>query len=402
MIATSIKRVVSCFILSGNPTREELKVAVFHRVDTMPTFPSHWAACSGSIEPGETPWQTARRELLEETNVPQEPSRQHGLYVDVVPFRKTNDADETIIIRVYPFQVQLPVHFKLKLRGTEHDHFKFISIPELEELEPAVPSLALAFHHATNGRYLSSVNAEVEEWAGDHVSGAATMTRRAVELVASQHADPKQIKMFRPSMVAITNAMNSLDTMSPESVLESLEWEAERAIQHAVQEIQPLLQNKSKEDPFVIATFSRSSTLLAVLKRLQGEDDGGGGGRGGRLKVVCAKSSPGDEGELMALDLNVPCVEDGVMLERIRSGNVDLLLTGSDCTMADAVVNKVGTTEMARAAAESPKARVFCCTDRWKRWDDIFPPPLEAIFERVPIELFDRILMPPAQCDEDT
>jgi 8-oxo-dGTP pyrophosphatase MutT (NUDIX family)/translation initiation factor 2B subunit (eIF-2B alpha/beta/delta family) len=396
MIATSIKRVVSCFILSGNPTREELKVAVFHRVDTMPTFPSHWAACSGSIEPGETPWQTARRELLEETNLQQEPLCQYGLYVDV-PFRKPKDNDEPII-RVYPLTVQLPLHFKLELRGTEHDFFKFISIEDLEQLQPAVPSLALAFHHATNGQYLPSLQAEVDEWASDHVSGAATMARKAVELVVTHHADPKQIKMFRPGMVAITNAMNSLETMSPASVLESLEWKAERAIQYAVQAIQPLLVGKSKEDPFMIATFSRSSTLLAVLKRLlQVQKDSGE-----CINIVCAKSTPGDEGELMAQDLNVPCIEDTVMLERIRSGNIDLLLTGSDCTMADAVVNKIGTTEMARAAAESPKTNVFCCTDQWKNWDDIFPPPLEEIFERVPIELFDRILMPPSQCNAET
>lgn len=148
----------------------------------------------------------------------------------------------------------------------------------------------------------------------------------------------------------------------------------------------------------MIATFSRSSTLLAVLKRLlQDQKDSGE-----CINIVCAKSTPGDEGELMAQDLNVPCIEDTVMLERIRSGNIDLLLTGSDCTMADAVVNKIGTTEMARAAADSPKTKVFCCADRWKHWDDIFPPPLEEIFEIVPVELFDRILMPPPQCDAET
>lgn len=392
MIATSIKRVVSCFILSGNPTREELRVAVFHRQDTMPTFPSHWAACSGSIEPGETPWQTARRELLEETNLQEEPAVQHGLYVDV-PFRKTQDRET--IIRVYPFTVKLPLNHKLELRGTEHDFFKFISIPELEELQPAVPSLAWAFHHATNGQYMSSVPVEVVEWASDHVNGAAIMARKAVELVAKHDADPNQIKMFRPSMVAITNAMHSLETMSPASVLESLEVEAERAIQYAVTEIQPLLDGKSKEDPLTIATFSRSSTILAVLKRLQDQSD--------YINIVCSKSTPGDEGEFMAWDLQVPCVEDTIMLERIRDGQIDLLLTGSDCTMADAVVNKIGTTEMARAAAGSPKCKSFCCTDRLKGWDDIFPPPLEDIFESVPIELFDRVLMPPpAQCDAGT
>ena len=388
MLVTSIKRVVSCFILSGNPaaSRRDVKIAVFHRVDTMPTFPSHWAACSGSIEEGETPFETTCRELREETNLPVVPDRRHGLYVDV-PFRKTEERET--IIRVYPFTVQLPTDWKLELRGTEHDYYKFISVAELEALEPAVPSLARAFHHATYGRYLEGVSNNVQEWANDHNNGAATMARNALELVVNQNADPNLIRMFRPSMVAITNAMNRvIRGESAESVLQSLGTETTRAMEHAVDSIEPLLQNRSKENPLVIATFSRSSTLVAVLQRLLHN-------HGESITIVCSKSTPGDEGMLMAQDLGgVPCVDDEEFLNNVRNNKVDLILTGSDCVTEKSVVNKIGTAKLVEAAKESTKCKVYCCTDRWKQWDDIFPPPLEDIFEAVPLEFFDKILMP--------
>ena len=105
----------------------------------------------------ESPPETARREIQEETNISVDilPDKmQYGLYVDV-PFRKT--AERETIIRVYPFTVQLPSDWKLELRGTEHDSWKFVSVAELEALEPAVPGLARAFHHATKGKYLENV-----------------------------------------------------------------------------------------------------------------------------------------------------------------------------------------------------------------------------------------------------
>ena len=77
-----IKRVVSCFLLSGPKTRDQLRIVVFHRVATMPTFPNHWAACSGSMEENERPWQTSERELREETGVEAGKLKLVGVYSD--------------------------------------------------------------------------------------------------------------------------------------------------------------------------------------------------------------------------------------------------------------------------------------------------------------------------------
>lgn len=393
LMMTAIKRVVSCFILSGNPTRQDLRIAVFHRVDTMPTFASHWAACSGSIEEGESPNETACRELQEETNLSIASPSEEGLFVNV-PFRRSEERET--IIRVYPFTVQLPDKFKLQLRGTEHDCFKFVSVAELESLTPAVPSLAKAFHHATHGRFLEA-NEFVQEWANDHVSGAATMTRNALKLVASSKADPEIVKLFRPSMVAITNAMNRvLDGEHAETVMESLELETTRAVDYAVNIIEPLLKDKSKHNPLVIATFSRSSTLVRILKRLLLVSNGDS-----PIQILCSKSTPGDEGVLMAQDLSIATtVDDEELLQLVGNNQIDLILTGSDCVTEQSVVNKIGTARLVQAAATSPKCKVYCCADRWKQWDDVFPPPLEDIFEAVPIDLFDKILVPDAPLNE--
>jgi len=447
MITTSIKRVVSSFILSGSSaagaataTREDLRIAVFHRVDTMPTFASHWAACSGSIEPEDdpTPWHAAHRELHEETNLPTDvqPDRPGGLFVDV-PFRKTQDRET--IIRVYPFTVHLPHDYdwkSLELRGTEHDTFKFVSVAELEQLRPAVPGLAQAFHHATFGKYHvdagdPSSSKMIQNWAADRENGAAVMAQNAVRLVAEQRADPSVLKMMRPSMVAITNAMEALvidnkERMTPNQVLESMQRDAQASIDYAVQTIRPwiidhhhqqqrrsgLLENEDAE-PYVIATHSRSSTVVAVLQQLLlGENDDY---NGYNIRILCGKSTPGDEGELMArhdlAEYGAVCVDDEDLRQAIRQKAVHLLLTGCDCLTEKDVINKVGTLDLATIAHDAATTtnekptKVVCCVDRWKMFDDIFPPPLEDIFECVPRELFDSILLPPPskkgpdQCD---
>lgn len=365
----SIKRVVSCFILSRG---DDLRVAVFHRVNTMPTFPSHWAACSGSIEEGETPLQTVRRELCEETNLPAASLElQGGLYLDV-PVHTLGNGRTTAIIRVYPFAVELPPGHTLALRGSEHDSFQFVTVSELEALHPAVPGLSQAFHHATHARYLAtttttttsntnnsaycaaSVDA-VREWCSDTANGSAEMARNAVLLVERESSvDPAKLRLMRPGMVAITNALDrclSDDKSSPRQVLEALQRDAELAVQYAVKFLQPLIEqhhqrsNHHDSEPdslFTIATHSRSSTVLAVLQRILHTFQQ----RGGDIRIVCSKSTPGDEGILMARDLGdgiAECVDDDVLLERIRTNSIDLLLLGCDCLTEKDVVNKIGT-----------------------------------------------------------
>lgn len=192
-LAMSIKRVTTTFLVKGSAVVQEsivggattavdrrraLQIAIFHRCATMPTFPNRYAGCSGSMEEDELPWETARRELREETNwEPTSPQQfdeptSAGLFVDV-DFVSPRSGRSSII-RVYPFVVSVPESFELQLKGTEHDSFRWMGLEELERLDEAsktVPSLALGFHHATAGRFDTKVTKEEREWASDKVNG---------------------------------------------------------------------------------------------------------------------------------------------------------------------------------------------------------------------------------------
>ncbi len=399
----------------------------------MPTFPNHWAVISGSLEPNETPLETAHRELEEETNlfiilsdtnkqISMLPFRQ-GLYVDVPYTRRHKDSntgssrpisteplqsdDHSItsariqsgdIIRVYPFVVEVPasVYQSLELRGTEHDEMKWITLDELETLVPTVPALAIAFHHATNGKYVQNVPENVKVWANDRINGAATLAKRALQAV-KDGGSPSMMKMMRPSMVPITNVLQRLEESSDHKlsamlteIQTSLDREANRAVELAVRRISEQVQQYNGES-FVIGVFSRSSTLLATLKRVQELHH--------CVEVVCSQSTPGDEGVLMAKDLERSrCVSDSEMLEIVKNGNIQLVLVGCDCITSEYVVNKIGTSDLVEAAQR--KCSAYCCSDRWKIWEDVFPPPLEPIFEQIPISLFDEIFLPPPPCEE--
>lgn len=118
----------------------------------------------------------------------------------------------------------------------------WITTSELEtSLSPTVPALVTAFHHATNGKYLKAVDANMREWADDRVSGAATLAKQALQIVRGG-GSPTTMKMLRPRMVAITNVLQRLDAEQEKSsifhyIQLSLDREAGRAVQLAVTRI---------------------------------------------------------------------------------------------------------------------------------------------------------------------
>jgi 8-oxo-dGTP pyrophosphatase MutT (NUDIX family) len=227
-----IHRVVTCFILTQQ--QQQLRIAIFHRCDTMPTFPSFWAGVSGTIEANESPYHAAQRELQEETNLTQiVEEEQGGLYVNVPYVSKRTNQER--IIRVYPFVVHVPEDVILKLRGTEHDRFQFVSIRQLESMQSeCVPGLVQAFHHATYGNYDASISERVREWASDKENGASVMTQNALKLIETEE-NPKtvarQIAMLRPSMVPIVNVMREIIRNGKEAVtMESFQIELQRCV----------------------------------------------------------------------------------------------------------------------------------------------------------------------------
>jgi 8-oxo-dGTP pyrophosphatase MutT (NUDIX family) len=460
MVSTSIKRVVSTFLLQQK-SQSKLMVAVFYRCGTMATFAWHWAAVSGSIEDGETPLQAARREVLEETNLVDigdegstmstnifEIQPPGGLYLDVEQSkRRRQNCDEATqtafgghVIRVYPFVAMVSPTAVLEMKGTEHDSFQWMSLQELESLSPTVPKLKEAFHHATFGKYLTEVVSppfdngfslakEIRAFSEDYDNGAACLAKEAVKLAQRYPEHARWIPMLRPSMVPIINAVHHAMAGSDESrqagsernkdfaedsVSQSMRLETERCVQLGIGTLLDLMDQKAAKDDnnkcslFTIATYSRSSTIRQILDCLQKHQEEKARIKSINIHILCGESSPGDEGELMAQDVGGTCLNDGDLYRRVPEGeSIDVVIVGADCIRLPTstldkqqskgvafVVNKVGTRRLAECARQG-SVPIFCCSDRWKLWDDIYPPPLEPIFEVVEAALFTSVLLPP-------
>jgi 8-oxo-dGTP pyrophosphatase MutT (NUDIX family) len=337
-VTTPIHRVVTCFILSSSS-----RIATFHRCATMPSFPNHFAGISGTIEPNETPHQAAQRELFEETNLTETVEEQGGLFVNV-PYTSPRTQQKRII-RVYPFVIHVSDNVPLEMRGTEHDAFKFVTIEELTEIESqCVPGLVKAFHHATYGKFNHNIPDQVRHWADDKETGASVMTQKALELVqASGDKDAAsiatQIAMLRPSMVPIVNVMNHIVVKGKDSVtMESFLDEIQRCVELGRKTIRTLQTKKGT--PLKIATFSRSGTLAKILQPFSAS-----------CEIICAQSTPADEGELMAIDLKTRWIPD-IQMQKVltQKGGVDVFLVGSDCMLPTQMVNKVGTRKLCEIA----------------------------------------------------
>jgi translation initiation factor 2B subunit (eIF-2B alpha/beta/delta family) len=251
---------------------------------------------------------------------------------------------------------------------------------------------------------------DVRDWESDRINGSAFLARKAVLLANSWPTLAQSIAMLRPSMVPIVNAMKEFDervkdgfdseTVKAE-LIHSLDYEAERCVNLAVDSIFNQYQTQQYQSPskdFVIGTFSRSSTLKLILERLLQSVKDINDAQASSIRIVCSKSTPGDEGELMANDIpNACCLADNTFQQYVKDGMINIVIVGADCVLSNqlGIVNKIGTRELSQVCKQS-NIPIKCFADRWKLWDDKYYPPLEGIFEVVPKELFDSIIVPSA------
>lgn len=242
------------------------------------------------------------------------------------------------------------------------------------------------------------------------------MARRAIDLVnvnassLSTHSElntmAKSIALLRPSMVPIVNVMNEFDKRIVENseseigtvqdLLRALDLEAEKCINLAVETIVKDYKSwcsAATSNQFVICTFSRSSTLRLILEQvlqlLQNTF------ANTSIRVVCSQSTPGDEGQLMANDISgATCLSDIIFHQHIQEGEINMVIIGADCILSNdvGIVNKIGTKQLAQVCNLS-HVKIKCFAGWWKYWDDICPPPLEEIFEVIPRELLDDVVV---------
>ncbi len=118
---------------------------------------------------------------------------------------------------------------------------------------------------------------------------------------------------------------------------------------------------KRVEDGDTIMTHSYSRVVLQAMRYVVSE--------GKRIRVIVTESRPGDEGHKMAEDIASLGIETVLIVDsaaRYFMKEVDKVLIGSEAVAANgAVINKVGTSQIALAAHEA-RVRVFVAAITWK------------------------------------
>jgi translation initiation factor 2B subunit (eIF-2B alpha/beta/delta family) len=133
--------------------------------------------------------------------------------------------------------------------------------------------------------------------------------------------------------------------------------------------------------PSSILTISWSGAVQDAVRRRRPE------------RVVCMMSDPGGEGRRTADALSdasdkVEVMKDEVALERLPA---EAVVTGADAVTSHAVVNKVGTGALARAARDRGLP-VYAVAGESKFVGDMLP--VVDPFGAVPLELFTKVATP--------
>lgn len=99
---------------------------MLHRPGTSRSYPGRWSLVSGKMEEGETPVETARREVLEETGIEAGDPLGH---MDAL-FVREND----IVWKVHPFIFRLS-EGTLPRINSENTEYRMCSLDELDDME---------------------------------------------------------------------------------------------------------------------------------------------------------------------------------------------------------------------------------------------------------------------------
>lgn len=206
----------------------------------------------------------------------------------------------------------------------------------------------------------------LEQLRRDTKSGATTLAICTLEQLIAQLSDDdpeplstlekliKSLQGARPSMVPLTTALDLwrvqlASAQSPPqarqllaSILDKLKLATDRLIDKACQ----LIPKNA-----LIITHSRSSAVMGLFRRLAKQ--------GHPFEVIATLSSPGNEGTLVASELNDLAVPVTLITEAqigLFMGRADLVISGCDNWLTDGYfVNKAGTYLLALAARDQRK-----------------------------------------------
>jgi translation initiation factor 2B subunit (eIF-2B alpha/beta/delta family) len=216
--------------------------------------------------------------------------------------------------------------------------------------------------------------------AEDQTSGAAEIARRAAEAIAALprtrlHEGVEVLLRGHPSMAPLWR-------LATEVLWAPLAHDnAARRFVATLDADDRAAQVMAEAMPSSILTISWSSAVQDAVRRRRPD------------RVVCMMSDPGGEGGRTADALadaagTSEVMEDAVALERLPA---EAVVAGADAVTSHAVLNKVGTEALARAARNRGVV-VYAVAGGSKFVGDMLP--VVDPFEAVPLDLFTKVATP--------
>ncbi|MDP8910885.1 MAG: hypothetical protein M3M94_02320, partial [Actinomycetota bacterium] len=259
---------------------------------------------------------------------------------------------------------------------------------------------------------MASVLAEqIEELRADREHGASWMARRAVEALLDVADEPapsgeallerlieagRELAESRPGVASVAGAvgrvlaaahgLRHLDAADLRRVVHEEAAAVLDARRRAARSI--AIQLRSRVSGAVVVTHSASATVREAL--VYGRPE----------RVVCTVSQPQEEGRAFAENLRSEGLDVVLVADEDAPAQLEtaaLFLVGADTVYRDGTLcNKIGTHELARAAAEEGVPVVVACeVIKLVPVDAADAPPLEEeaeLFDLTPAELIDEIV----------
>ncbi len=350
----------------------------------MRSYPGLWSVISGRVEDGETPLQTARREIREETGYAGEGLRPLAAAAPFEVYEEKRDTEW----RVHSFLWLLHSDGPPQL-NEENDEFRWQKDPRMPELK-TVPHLTEALLSLLPESPQQLLEA-VRRLRADREHGAAQLAAQLLDefedLVSVLHDWPQLVvaaRAFanaRPAMTPLARmSWRWLAGMGPLELAESslphsapLLAQDRESLRTRAHDLRVAYQRalalsasagaRRMQDIRTVATFSYSSTVGDAF-RLARESGHG------PARVFVSRSLPGGEGvafaeQLAALGYEPTLLSDEELVMRIAEA--ELLLLGADSVFPDgSFANKIGTARLAKAA-KAKGVEVVVCADSFKR-----------------------------------
>jgi translation initiation factor 2B subunit (eIF-2B alpha/beta/delta family) len=228
------------------------------------------------------------------------------------------------------------------------------------------------------------IRAQIDQIAGDHLSGATDITRRAANILASLpvYSNASSTGDFRNELIDVARALAAAQPSMASllSLVNRVLLAADKVrdfdqllvtVEHEADDLAAALSRRPDQiartalplipDDATVMTLSFSSAVFATLQRAHDA--------GKHLQVICLESRPQREGvalarQLAGLGIAVTLVVDAAMAHFMP--RVGIVLFGADTISPEGLVNKIGTYALVLAAdAHGVPAYALAGTDKF-------------------------------------